>query len=380
MRKKHRITTLIACIALLLCIFVCACTHQSQTPTSEDSVSQSSSSSSTSEEEEQQPSTFTLTATATGCSVTFKAGKETIIEGETVVFTVAFDGEIYDENTLAVTLNGEPVTGDKQTDGKFIYESENVCENIEVVASIQKYTYTVTFCAPQGFGFWNVVKTYEHGEQILDEDIPLYFETGWQCVWEIPTRTVTQTAIYYPFVCKTLATPEEIFKVERTQNYILIKDIDFSGITLTAKQNGAVIPFFDGVLIGNGYALKNLTFTGTETKHLFGTLSRASLRNVRLENCTFAGTDTVYGQKAYGCAPIGCMDLGTTLTDCYFEVCFTAGGAEEKPNAGLVYSLIDGHFTNCTLVLQTNAQPFICEVCCKLSDGAVTDGVSVQKR
>lgn len=380
MKRKHRLTILIAGIALLLCMLVCACT-ENETPTGEESGLQSSSSSSTSEkDEEQSTATFTLTATATGCTVTFADGTETVTEGETVKFTVAFDDEVYDEATLAVTLNGEPVTGDKERDGRFAYEREDVCEDIEVVARIRKRTYTITFCAPQGFGFWDVVKTYEHGEQIPDEDIPLYFETGWQCVWDIPTRTVTQTAIYYPFVCKTLASPEEFFEIERTQNYILVKDIDFSDVALTAKQDGAVIPFFDGTFIGNGYALKNLTFIGKNNKHLFGTLSGASLRGVRIENCTFAGTDTVYGQKAYECAPIGCMDLGTTLIDCYFEVRFTAGGSMEKPNAGLVYKLAEGSFTNCTLVLQTNAQPFIYEICYSHSNTEEIDGVTVQER
>ncbi len=396
---KIKIVT--ACFAVFIALFCCACDKdantavvqnssptQSETSIPEESVDEEQDveqdvEQDTEQEEEQKSLTYTLTATGTGCEVTFVDGKEEILHGETVRFSVVFDKETYDETMLSVTLNGQSVTGDIIENGAYVYEYGNVSENIEVFASIQKYVYTVTFSAPQGWGFWDVVREYEHGETIPDQDIPMYFETGWQCVWNIPNRTVTESVIYYPFVCKTLETVSEFLAIERTNNYILIKDIDFAGIELTAQENGAVIPYFEGALYGNGYALKNLTFSGAETKFLFGELCHATFCNVRMETVTFAGTSTtVYGDKAYGCALIGKMVSGTTLNDCHFDVIYTATGSAEHPNAGLVYELVGGSFSACTLILRTPTgdakQDEVYQVCVILATGASEAGITVK--
>jgi hypothetical protein len=334
------------------------------------------------EPKDETPVVHSIELKGEGCTLSVGDEKNAVVDGESVEVFVSFDCVVYDENTLIVTANGVPVCVTKEENGVYTYTLTDVTEDTEVRAVIRKFVYEITFCAPINFPFRSVVKSYEHGEVIQDKDLPAYFEKDWICFWDISSRTVTASAIYNPLVCKTVATVEEFLAMESEGNYALVKDIDFDGVSLIAKENGAVIPRFTGAFRGNGYTLKNLTFTGADVKCLFGELRGGIVQDLFVENLVFAGTESIaLGSKAYGCALIGKMRMGAKIKDSNFQIEYRATGDENHCNAGLVYDLQEGSFENCALALRTplgSAEAdFVFAVCVFSAVDNVEKGVTV---
>lgn len=74
-------------------------------------------------------------------------------------------------------------------------------------------------------------------------------------------------------------------KMSSSSNYILMNDIDFKDFDAKVLSN------FSGTIIGNGYAMKNLSVKYGDSKNslgsfgLFGELKNATLMDVNFENC-----------------------------------------------------------------------------------------------
>lgn len=84
----------------------------------------------------------------------------------------------------------------------------------------------------------------------------------------------------------TLATSASDFeRMTSTSNFILQNDIDFTDVEMRALAS------YSGTIIGNGYAMKNLSINYTDTHiaytsfGLFGKLDGANLLDVNFENC-----------------------------------------------------------------------------------------------
>lgn len=82
-----------------------------------------------------------------------------------------------------------------------------------------------------------------------------------------------------------IATPEDFFNMKnnRIGNYVLKNDIDFTGVTFAAPFNASII--FTGTFDGQGYSLKNITFSTLVTQTgVFGYVSSGKIENVVIEN------------------------------------------------------------------------------------------------
>lgn len=133
------------------------------------------------------------------------------------------------------------------------------------------------------------------------------------------------------------------------QGYKLGADIDFTGVDVVcnplynAAQNG-IDPIeknegkylgFNGVLDGNGYALKNITMDG-DFASLFGVLGEnAQVSNLKIKNSTFTGGEYVGGFLSY----VALDDVGGVLENCTAEDC-TIGNETSKYVGGIAGKII----------------------------------------
>lgn len=87
-----------------------------------------------------------------------------------------------------------------------------------------------------------------------------------------------------------IKTVEDFFNMEENRNgdYVLMNDIDFSGVEFVSPFIGA----FSGSFDGQGYTLKNITITETKLYNgVFGYLADGIIKNVVLENIKIGTQD-----------------------------------------------------------------------------------------
>ena len=233
---------------------------------------------------------MTLTAewVANDYTVNFNTGiDETLAEQ-----TVAFDSQ-YSLPTLA--RDGYTFKG-WEYDGKLVTSSKwSIDKDCTLVAkwvantytvtmdpaggTISKNTYTVTydsnFTLPVPTNSFGAFKGwYLDGEKITDN-------AGASLVpWTyLENKTLTTNWI------EEISTVEEFLKIKESLNghYKLVADIDLSTVDWTPIGSNAT-PFI-GLLDGNGYKIKNLTITATNSNiaGLFG-VSTGTIKNIILEN------------------------------------------------------------------------------------------------
>lgn len=340
------------------------------------SASVESSASSSEQGSSEETRTYTLNAdVGEGCAIAFAENATSVLHGGSVVVSVQITGEAYDENTLSVAVNGVEKAFERTEQG-FVVGIENITENITVCATVQKKKYVVRFYPPGGVNSPAVERVYEHGAYIADSDVPAFFGKAdeYLCKWELPQTPVTATAAYYPFVYKKIATPQAFLQMQSTGNYILTADLDFTGVAPTQ------ISLFEGILDGDGHTVRNLTFSGTEQKTLFGSFY-GTLKNVAFENVIFEGTQTPLGtKKAYECAVFATVCAGATLENVCVDITYTATGNAQFPNAGLAQKIENAKLHNCIISIRSpsdcSATDFVYAVCVEkaatLSIGGVT--------
>ena len=104
------------------------------------------------------------------------------------------------------------------------------------------------------------------------------------------------TALGYT-VIKTAAEFQSLINANLDGKFILMNDIDLSGVSWTPIQN------FTGTLDGNGYTIKNLTYSNTSTstkyKGLFGLVDGAEFRNLTLDNMNVTVQTSTSGGYAH---------------------------------------------------------------------------------
>ena len=95
-----------------------------------------------------------------------------------------------------------------------------------------------------------------------------------------------------------------------SKNYHLIGDID-----LSSWGEWTPIGTFTGTFDGQGYVIRNMKITGrSEYGGIFGAISRASIKNVGVEN---AYIDISYSDYIYAGGVCGYSDNGSSITNCY---------------------------------------------------------------
>lgn len=88
-----------------------------------------------------------------------------------------------------------------------------------------------------------------------------------------------------------IKTPDDLKNISNDLNgsYYLANNIDMSGVTFTPIGPSSSSPF-KGTFDGNGYAIQNLTISGTsDYQGLFGYLDSATVKNLTIENCNING-------------------------------------------------------------------------------------------
>lgn len=311
-----------------------------------------------------------------GCVLAFSENATSVLHGGSVVVTVRITGEAYDESTLRVTVNGVEKAYERTEQG-FVIGMENITEDVTVCATVQKKKYVVRFYPPDGVNVPAVERTYEHGAYISESDAPAFFgaTASKRCKWELPQTPVTANAAYYPFVYEKIATPQALLQMQSTGNYLLTADLDFTGVAPTQ------ISFFEGVLDGDGHTVRNLTFSGTEQKTLFGSFY-GTLKNVAFENVIFEGTQTPLGaKKAYECAVFDTVYADATLENVKLDVTYNATGNAQEPNAGLAQKIENAKLYNCILAVRSpsdcSATDFVYAVCVEKAAELSVEGVTV---
>lgn len=138
------------------------------------------------------------------------------------------------------------------------------------------------------------------------------------------------------------------------KGYKLGADIDFTGVDVVCnplynlsqngkdplKENEGKYLGFNGVLDGNGFALKNVTMNG-DFASVFGVLGKqAHVFNVRIENSTFTGDKYLGAFLSY----VALDDVGGILENCVAENCVVGGETSQFVGgiAGKVISNRDG--------------------------------------
>lgn len=162
------------------------------------------------------------------------------------------------------------------------------------------------------------------------------------------------------------------------KSFILMADIDMSAYTGTEYNiiGNEAFPF-EGTFNGNGYVIRNLTYsTSSEVDYvgLFGCLKSASIGNLGLENIN------LYVASGFCIGGLVGFDAGSTITNCYSTGTICSVSASYV--GGLVGWTTHGTITNCFssasvssssttggLVGRQDSQSIITQCC---STGAVT--------
>ena len=100
-----------------------------------------------------------------------------------------------------------------------------------------------------------------------------------------------EDTVVYATYGEAVASVAELMAMDENGSYVLTSDIDFMGAEI------APINTFNGVLNGNGYALKNFTLKRTTENGNGGLFTNMNgvIKNLSIENVTFAGS----GQSGY---------------------------------------------------------------------------------
>ncbi len=199
-------------------------------------------------------------------------------------------------------------------------------------------------------------------------------------------RTALKTEYIVGAGYETVSTVDEFFRMESGKKYILLNDLDFS-----EKAFGSGINV-SGVLDGNGYALKNLTFAGADGQGVFGEVS-GTVKNLKIENLVFKGWDSGNSDSEFfqinDCAPVLRLTANGVLKNLCVSVTFNATGGYSDSifdsdmerwygswNAGLVAKAyggaIDGCSINLTLPQQNSYADGTSGLCNDLSGGLIT--------
>lgn len=139
-------------------------------------------------------------------------------------------------------------------------------------------------------------------------------------------------------------------------NYILVEDIDFTGVNYTTiahyNESAGGSKGFAGIFDGNGYAVKNLDIaTAVTTEHgnsnaLFGVIFGGTVRNLSCINI-YSGRAVQYGAGLAG------MNKGT-IENCYVEYGLNHTG--NFPGTIVGQNMTGGVVRNCIAVVTDKAQ------------------------
>lgn len=140
--------------------------------------------------------------------------------------------------------------------------------------------------------------------------------------------------------------------VEETAYYKLVNDIDFTGYTEFAPQCTTTTTGFKGVIDGNGYSLKNITYsTALNYVGIIG-FNLGTIKNLKIDglNVTSTSSNSKYyagGLVGYNSGKIeSCSITGLT-----YNLTLTSGSSTEAyyPNVGGLVGFNDQANTSCVL-------------------------------
>lgn len=174
-------------------------------------------------------------------------------------------------------------------------------------------------------------------------------------------RTALKTEYIVGAGYETVSTVDEFSRIKSGKKYILLNDLDFSGKAFGGGIN------VSGVLDGNGYALKNLAFSGADGQGVFGEVS-GTVKNMKIENLVFKGWDSGNSDSEFfqinDCAPVLRLTANGVLKNLCVSVTFNATGGYSESifdsdierwygnwNAGLVARAYGGAIDGCSVNL-----------------------------
>ncbi|MBR1677539.1 MAG: InlB B-repeat-containing protein [Clostridia bacterium] len=295
--------------------------------------------------------------TANTYYATFKNGEETV--GEPIAYTVETESitepavpakegytgawETYDLTTVGgITVNAvytlivytatiDRVVGDDEEVEFTIENRATVLAGITLTADTDEWDYSWAEDLPEVLALNNTQvftetrakKTYtitwKDGDgNTLDTDEVAYGEVP-AYTGETPTKAgydyyawtldgelyngeaITSDAVISARWYKGIFTPEEFLAISgSSDNYILMRDIDFSGVSYTR------IHPFSGILEGNGYTVRNITLpnVGPEVHPMFGDIN-GTVRDLTVEitvnaNNGMLGNFGIFANSVYG--------------------------------------------------------------------------------
>ncbi len=190
------------------------------------------------------------------------------------------------ENTVSIIT----VSGDGSSAIKFCYTPSTVAVMIKD-ASGENVLYN---------GSIEVKGKFDESNLTIPEDkVAVYKDTDGK-IFNV-SNEITEDLVLFVDFYNPITTLTELRAINgSTDNYILLNDIDAENATFA---NTDFIPSFDGILEGNGYAIKNVKVKAGSrywVAALFGTIS-GTVQNLKLENITIckSGDNTYTGKSAF---------------------------------------------------------------------------------
>ncbi len=189
------------------------------------------------------------------------------------------------------------------------------------------------------------------------KDINTFIAAGWDFayeeangihdVWYMGTIGYPELFVfsdsYQPIVLEGSGTPQTPYLIydkydlaavnqDIFAHYLLMADIDLSGINF----NTAVIGTFSGSFDGNGFAVQNLKITGLNNYiGLFGRITRGIVKNLAVQDCDISGRIVVGGLAGAG------------ATNSTIANCFTTGSVRGTNTVGGFIGIAQGTILNC---------------------------------
>ena len=146
-----------------------------------------------------------------------------------------------------------------------------------------------------------------------------------------------------------VSTPEDLLNMSSNDLYILTNDIDLSGYEWHGSE-------FKGVLEGNGYSIKNMTYIKTidypfgECLGLFSTATGGVIKDLHIENATIIAKETC-GYEVYAGFLTGFLQGNLIVRGCSVDensvLSITASQTRVGGFVGLTYGSIDLEFSDC---------------------------------